>query len=794
MGINEKEFHQRTLLDKILDYKKSVIAIIVLVMTATVLYLITAPKVYTTDAIVEVSPKMSQLGTAVKLQSGENVFFRHLQTQIDFLQSRSLIERVVTMLNDNIHYFEKNGFKFNRIESSPYRIKHIEIKDPSFYEQLFLIKAVDDRQFSLRIVTRDGLFGYKESNEIIYPFGKPLKTKYFDIEVEADPSHDVKNAQAVYFKIYELRRYVEHVLRNLSVLQNNEKSSMIKIQYADTNAYSAKQFVNTLVDTYLNINTNNEISEAKDLLKVINAKLIEEKAKLDEAADLLKNYIGRNKVAGLDEQTSKIIQTIYSYELKLEELKIKLHKIEMIQKIYRKNHNYKEIASLVSELNNIELDRYIQSIAALEKEYLKLRMQYTEKHPDIQKLKKAMAGKLSALTQNLRQLQHNTKVQIKTVKNYLQKYKADLSSVPQKEFGYTQLRRQYDLLEKHYLFLLEKKTQMIISDRVQGAYDYRVIDYAYEPPFPSKPKAKILFILGLIVGTMLAITYALLRDYFSRYVKTPSEVEELTDLPYLGTIPYIKDKKLYNDLFVLKAPHHLASEMMWSLRASAEDFVRKGSRESGMVIAVTSIIKGEGKTTIAANLALCLGMGDKRTVVVSMDARLPELHLKFRIPNDAGITSVICGSKTLKEVTFKAEDYPNFAIIPAGDDCPNPLEMINSNKIDFIISYLRQHYDYIVLDLPPIGVAAESIFLMRKADLVLSVLKAHYSEKSFVTYMDNIVTKHHLKSVGFVLNGVDKKYIKILMRKENKKYIKSHNAMVERTKKDRRFRWFNFLK
>lgn len=791
MGINEKEFYKRSVWDKITDYKKSVIAIIVGIVLATLLYISMTQKVYTTDAIVEVSPKMNQLGTLAQSQNGENVFFRHLQTQIDFLQSRSLIEKVVERLHANILYYRKEHIKYLRVAKNlPFRITYIKVKDPAFYEHMFVIKALDDKKFALSLMTKKGLFGWEQSKPIVYPFAKLLETKYFDIAIEREKPLERTKTDTLYFRIFDKKRYIEQVLRNLSVLQNSEKSSMVKILYSDTNAYSAKRFVNTLIETYLDINTNSEIEEAQELLQIINTKLKEEKAKLEDVEKLLKNYIAQNKVAGLDEQTSKIIQTIYQYELQLEGLKLKLHKLDTISRIFRQTGNYKSIISLVSEISNPGLSKYIESITADEAQYLQLRLKYSPKYPDVQKIQRTIETKMRSLEKSILDLQKDTRYQIQKIRQYLQKYKSDLSSVPQKEFGYTQLKRQYDLLEKHYLFLLEKKTQIIVSDRVQGAYDYKVIDYAYEAPFPSRPKKKILFLLALVLGSLLAILYALVRDYFSRYIHTPSEIEELSDLPYLGTIPYIEDKKLYNDLFVLKAPEHLASEMIWSLRTTVEDFI-PAKEERGKIIAVTSIVKGEGKTTIAANLALSFGMGDKKTVVIAMDTRLPELHLKFGVPNDPGITSVICGDKKLDEVIFKSRQWPNFAIIPAGEVCKNPLEMINSGKVDFLLKTLKTRYDYVVLDLPPVGVAAETIFFMRKADFVLSVLKANYSEKSFVTYMENIVRKHKIAHVGFVLNSVDKKYIKILTRRENVKYLKTH-AYVSGQKK--RKKMFDFLK
>lgn len=775
MGINEKEFHRRTVLDKLQDYKRSIVVIVATIVGLTLVYLMFAQKIYTTDAVVEVSPKLNKLSNGGSLNSSQNVFARQLQTQIDFLQSRSLIRQVIEKLHSNIHYFEKDGFKYRRVAKNlPYKIDYIRIHDPAFYMKRFVIRALDNNRYTLRIMKEKNILFSQESKPLVYHFSKVLKSKYFDISISRN---DGIPAKTLYFKVFDEKGYIGRVSQNLSVVQNSEKSSMIKIVYSDTNAYIAKQFVDTLIETFLNINRRQEIAETENLLILINEKLKQAKIKLDKSEKMLKSYIASNKVAGLDEQTNQIINMIFKYEKTLESLRVREHKLRRVQALYKKGYDYRKIIALAQEIDNPNLSKFIESIAADEAAYQKLRLRYKRTYPQVKKIRYIIQDKLRALLQNIDELLQDTRIQIQDTLVTLQKYKSQLTTLPQKEFGYTRLKRKHDLLEKNYLFLLDKQTQVIISRQTDGAYAYRVIDDAYEPEVPSKPKKSVLFLLSLILGGVLALVYALVRDYFSRYIKAPDEVEELTALPYLGTIPYIEDKTIYNDLFIIKSPNSYASEMLWSLRTTIADFIedyKESGAKKGAIIAVCSVIKGEGKTTIAANLALSFGLGDKKTIVVGLDMRLPELHRKFGLQNKKGIASVLFGDKSLSEVTYRPKNVKNFAIIPSGGEIEYAVKMINSNKIDIVFEELRNQYDYIILDLPPVGVAAEAIVLMKKSDLVISVLKAHYSEKSFVTLMDSIATKHHFNHVGFVLNSVDKKYISILSRKENRKYIKSH--------------------
>ncbi len=777
MSMNEHEFYKRSFFDKISDYKKSIIFIILLFILLTFVYLLFAKKIYRTDATLEVIPKHNLLGISNADRSEVGAYERHFVTQMDFLQSRYLIAKVVKSLQSNIDYYESKGLEpFKIIQNSPpCYIKNLHIKDEDFYEKMFHIKLIDDKYYELRLVPNNKLtsklLGRHATKPLIYQFSKPVISKYMDFTI-------VKNhftgQKEIYFKVQHERSYVDKVLKNLTVIKNNMKSSLIKIIYDDYTPKGAQKFVNTLLEEYMKVIAGNQASQTDEHLKLLDFELLGASKKLDTSEKKLQKFIEQNRVAGIGIQTNNLINTIYKYESQLEDLEILHQNIKTVFNIYKKSYDYKDILTRISQLNNTSLIKLTDSIALEENAYKTLRKKYKNKHPSLIQIKKSIAQKSVTLEKNLKQLLKNTQTKRLKLKSYLSKYKLNLTAVPRKEIGYAKLKREHDLLEKNYLLLLDKQTQINISKKIQGNYNYRILDFAFVPEQHAKPKKSILMLLGIIFGVLFGLFYALIREYFAKKITVPSEVEELTSLPYLGTIPYIKDKKLYNDLFVTKEPNSIASQMMWSLRDRIDGF--KGKNNSH-VITLTSMVKGEGKTTLAANLAICLGMGDKKTVVLSLDLRLPEIHSKFGIDNSIGFSSVLFGDKKLSDVIYQSSEFKNLYVIPSGPKISNPMQIINSNYIDIMIDELREHYDYIIIDLPPAGVAAESLFLMKKADLVISVLKSNYSEKSFVTYMESIAKKNGIKNLGFVLNGVNKKYIKIIARKENKKYI-NHNKKL----------------
>ncbi len=783
MSINAKEFNQRSFLDKISSHKLAIIIITLLSVLMATIYINITDKLYSTKATLEVSPKYNFLSQNNQGKTTTSPYQRHIGTQIDFLKSRTLINSVINKYPLNIEYYEKSGIGIYKTTDTPsLKIEKLIIKDPSFYGRIIRVRELQKDKYEVEFLPSSKIKQFllnmgliKHNPENIFYFTKTFKNEFIEFSIQ-DHSNVAKSN--TYFKPLDKDSVITGVLKRLIITSNSDASNMLKIFYADVSAARAANFVNILISEYIKINSNIDVAQTEKFLKITLDKLQQAKIDLDASEKNLQQFKKQNIISGLDIQERNTVNFLYNYKQKLEQLYIKRDKLNSIYNRFVKTQDYKEILANSSDLNNAGLLDIIKDIQADKKKYSDLRQKYSDLHPDVKKIQRNIYIKLRALKNNLWLMKISLNKEIIKTSTYLKKYKSSLKKLPEKEINYEKLKREHNRIEKNYLFLLNKKTEIELSMSQQGLYNYRIIDYANVEKEPAKPKKGIIFALSLIFGLIFGILYALMREYFSNKIKIPSEIEELTNLPLLGTVPFIESKKLYNSLFVSLAPGSIASQIIWSLRAGIDAFT---STKKSKVIAITSIIKGEGKTTLSANLATALGMGDKKTIVISFDLRLPELHQKFNLPNNqGGIASVIFGDKDLSDVIFTVKNIaPNLHIVPSGIGDFNPSEIINSNKIDPLLSRLRETYDYIILDLPPIGLAAEAIYLSSKSDLIVCVLKANYSEKRFIRYMEKISSKYKLENVAFVLNSVSKRYTILMDRKENVKYLNQNRYLNE---------------
>jgi capsular exopolysaccharide synthesis family protein len=313
-------------------------------------------------------------------------------------------------------------------------------------------------------------------------------------------------------------------------------------------------------------------------------------------------------------------------------------------------------------------------------------------------------------------------------------------------------KESFKIFQKlHPIVDTKESLQELASLSNKTILDYKIYKEpkAFNTPF-------IPLLVSFIIGSLLALLYTLLSTLFDNKIKSKNDITELSDLPIFGMIPFVRDAKLYNNAYVLKDPNSAASEALREIRTNLEYIV---SPNKSKVILVSSTIPNEGKTAVSANLAAILGMSEKKSVIVSLDMRRPELHHKFGLSNKVGISDVLSGRSKLEDVIWEHEEYENFNIITSGRVPPNPAELISSSKMKDVLEELKKDYDYVVIDSPPIDFVSDALSLMRKVDITLFVVKSDFSDKSFVKKIDSLTKRLKLENVGFILNSVKDKYL-----------------------------------
>ena len=216
---------------------------------------------------------------------------------------------------------------------------------------------------------------------------------------------------------------------------------------------------------------------------------------------------------------------------------------------------------------------------------------------------------------------------------------------------------------------------------------------------------------------------------------------------------------------VNKMPQSLSAESYRSIRTS----IKYSSLDNPIkTIVVTSSNCGEGKSTVAGNLAFSLSQNGSRTLLIDCDLRKPSLHKKFLIPNDKGITDVLFDKQDLKDVIKKIEN--NLYLLPCGTIPPNPAEILGSKTMEEFLDELSINYDYIILDTPPVLAVTDAQLLAAKADATVLVVKANKTKgKTVNSYKELEKVKANI--IGTILNDYDNSGERLYYRHGNDKKI-----------------------
>lgn len=277
----------------------------------------------------------------------------------------------------------------------------------------------------------------------------------------------------------------------------------------------------------------------------------------------------------------------------------------------------------------------------------------------------------------------------------------------------------------------------------------QVIDIAQVPNAPTKPRPMLNIAIAGVLGIMSGIILTFLLEFLDNTIKSPDDVERAIQLPVIGAIPI--DNGEDNTLITFRDPKSPISESFRTLRTN----IQFSSIDKEMkIIVVTSSTPTEGKSTIAANLANSIAQGEKKVLLIDCDLRKPRINKIFRFTNIEGLTNILMGEKTISDVVHRTEDLDNLSIISSGPIPPNPAELLGSKKMKDFLDKIRDEYDMIILDTPPVGLVTDSAVLSTLADGLIQVVAVSQTDIEMVKRAKELLDNVNANIIGVVLNKV----------------------------------------
>ncbi|MBF6606936.1 MAG: polysaccharide biosynthesis tyrosine autokinase [Chloroflexi bacterium] len=312
--------------------------------------------------------------------------------------------------------------------------------------------------------------------------------------------------------------------------------------------------------------------------------------------------------------------------------------------------------------------------------------------------------------------------------------------------------QQVQVLEAQLTSLRATYASLLAYSSNSAANKLTVVEPAVADPTPSSPKPLINVLLALVIGLLLGLAGSFLLDYMDDSLRTPEEVELLTSVPVLGFIPKMRVPRRRDPIYLLATLVYPRSSAAESFRALRTNLEFAGVDTAIKSILVTSSLPLEGKTTVAANLAVAFAQAGRRTILVDADLRRPDLHRFFGIDQGRGLTGLLgSDGDSVDDVAFGTEDA-NLRIVTSGPPPPNPAELLASARMREIFAQLVKSADVVVIDSPPVNVVTDAAILAGHVDGTILVVDVGRTSRKAVRQSCEALAKVGARLIGSAVN------------------------------------------
>jgi len=353
----------------------------------------------------------------------------------------------------------------------------------------------------------------------------------------------------------------------------------------------------------------------------------------------------------------------------------------------------------------------------------------------------------ASINTSLDRAYQNSLIGVRDLQIQYNKAQGHLGNVPTQERAFLNLKRQQEVKQQLYLFLLQRReeTAMLLANSVPKG---QIIDNAYTLSEPVGMGKKMILAIAILLGLCFPPVILYLKNLMRNKFETRAEVEALTEIPVLGEMCTDHGG---TQLVVSSHDTSSTSELFRLIRSNLQFML---SAADDKVILMTSTSAGEGKSFISINLAASLALQNKRVLLIGMDIRNPQLARYLNLTPHTGVTQYLANpSIAIDDLIMREPLMPNLDIITAGPIPPNPGELLTGDAVDRLFVELRKRYDYIIVDTAPVGMVSDTFNLARISDATIYVCRANYTTLRDIQFINSIYNEKRLRKMSLVVNG-----------------------------------------
>jgi tyrosine-protein kinase Etk/Wzc len=679
-----------------------------------------------------------------------------VENEIEVIHSRKLMEKVIEGLQLYAPIFEDAGNKGKLKATSAYTSSPITIiaRKPDDLKET----GDSDVYFMVNYLTNNNAGEFKELNtakvkEVVikkktYPLDQWVSTPYGELKfVENQKQVDTPGGQ-MYFKLIKPKNVAPGIIANLDVKPASKLSSTMNLTLRDEVPQRGEDILNKLLVVYNRLSIEEKKGTAANTLEFIENRLFKVERELDSIEHKIQTFRTEKGVVDLGAQSRQYLDNVGSNDRKSVDISMQLASLGEMENFVISKDNDADMLPATMGITDPLLTDMMSKLYNAKVEYGKMMKSTGENNPfaialakEIEQLRPLILDKLKSQRRNL-----------EAAKNDLSSisggYNSMLRTIPQKERELMTISREQATKKSIYNYLLEKREQSALASSSANS-DSKIVDMANASGAPVSPKKMLIYLATLAITMGLGIGLVSAKEMLNKKILFRSEIEGLTVVPVIAEISANKENE---SLLKTGSKTSVVAEQFRHLRAAIGLIGRQKDIKIKRIL-TTSSISSEGKTYVTTNLARSLALAGNKVVLVDLDIRIPKTSSIMGVVDKPGVAEFLEGDKAPEEIICRTMDE-NLFVIGAGSGKENSRELILSGKLNSLLTFLTDTFDYVVLDASPIDPVSDSYIFSEFCDLTLFVMRHNRTPKAMVQMLDDNNKFKALKNPHIVFNGI----------------------------------------
>jgi capsular exopolysaccharide synthesis family protein len=719
---HEPQLTLRDLFRTIWHRKTLIVAVIFAICTLTTLWLLQVVPLYVATSAVAVETRRENVVKIESVLEGVNPDYYTNETEAAIIRSRANAAKVVDQLG---------------LVNNPLFNPELAKRKPSLFGRLL---DTLDPGISLAALTPEWVT---------------------DLLNEVKPAAPAPSVPAADPKQLLREQVIDRFLGAVKV-DPSERSRVITIAFTSEDPSMAALGANTLANTYILQSVNAKYDATARASDWLNDRVAEMRRRVEESSQAVDAYRREIGIVDLQNQSTLLSQQVAELNAKLITARSERAEAEArYEQVERLLESPGGISSAAAVLQSPLIQKLREQEAQIVREIADLKTQVKSDHPqmilkrsELADLDDKISKEVAKVGLSLKNELEITRIRERTLVNEVGELQQKLAGQNQAEVKLHALESEANANKQLYDTMLERFKETGVQEQGLQQADARLISPAAVPATPSYPKKTLILSLAFAGSALLGILLVLTIEHLDNGFRTLEQVETMTGAPGLGMVPRPSGWNARGQTpsnYMLNMPNSSYGEAIRTIRTG---LLLSNVEMPPKVVLLTSSLPGEGKSEIAVSLARAAAKAGQRTLVIDCDLRHPTLHVKLGVPNGPGLVGAVTGLSKLEDV-IDIDERSGCHYITAGSGVPSPTDFLGSDAMRRILVRVREVYDLVVIDTPPVLVVSDVLVLLRQVDKTLFV--THWGKTprdAVVAALRNIVEAGG-DVAGMVLNQVN---------------------------------------